>query len=233
MLLIMHACGAGAAVPSNTRFTVIHRGGARMECGARTCTRRRGLDEVRRCFRRGLNRPGNGTQLARWKRFNKLRLKGQDPPFFTVSPATNHSPVVFFSVAVFISSGIPHTQPFLLSTRLYLVGSPSSLTHDHDARWGHAAGHQRDIIAIIKDASAPSPVHKVIHACRQHLWDADSMSGIDTSHARKGFGRAANSVLTASRSLVSSCKKRVLPAWLACDAGKCLKFQVWSCRIRA
>ena len=96
-------CGLAAAPPP--RFTVIHRGGARMECGARTCTRRRGLDEVRRCFRRGLNRPGNGTQLARWKRFNKLRLKGQDPPFFTVSPATNHSPVVFFSVAVFISSG--------------------------------------------------------------------------------------------------------------------------------
>ena len=91
----------------------------------------------------------------------------------------------------------------------------------------HAAGHQRYMIVIIKVALAPSPVHKVIHACRQHV------CGIDISHACKRFGCAANSVLTASRNRISSCIKRVLPALLDCYSGKCLKFQVWSCRIRA
>ena len=103
MLLIMHACGAGAAVPSNTRFTVIHRGGARMECGARTCTRRRGLDEVRRCFRRGLNRPGNGTQLARGNGSTNSDSRAKTPLFLLC-----HQPQITARLCSFLSRSSFH-----------------------------------------------------------------------------------------------------------------------------
>ena len=94
-------CGLVAAPPP--RFTVIHRGGARMECGARTCTRRRGLDEVRRCFRRGLNRPGNGTQLARGNGSTNSDSRAKTPLFLLC-----HQPQITARLCSFLSRSSFH-----------------------------------------------------------------------------------------------------------------------------
>ena len=157
--------------------------------------------------------------------------------FFRENPPTNSTHTAFPPVHTFLCFGGSQSHHGAHVSR---GGTPTIHHRNHQAAsapfltdGGHAAGHQRYMIVIIKVASAPSPVHKVIHACRQHVRDADSMCGIDISHACKRFGCTANSVLTASRNRTTSCIKRVLPALLDCDSGKCLKFQVWSCRIRA
>ena len=167
------------------------------------------------------------------------RLGDFFPPFFVFTVIfTARTHTAFPPVHTFLLGGAAHLITHEVKCMMSRGGTPTRHHRNHQGcvgtdpdDGGHAAGHQRYMIVIIKVASAPSPVHKVIHACRQR--DADSMCGTDISHACKRFGRAANSVLTASRNRISSCIKRVLPALLDCDSGKCLKFQVWSCRIRA
>jgi len=137
--------GQWGAAPSNPRFTAIHRGGAWNGCWATSSTRRRGLGEVRRCFRRDLNRPGELSSTGTVKWFKKIRHKVRGPLFFTLSPATNHSSVPLFFVSVF-ASGCAHVSHQSVSRWHEIHGGAAAAAHPWGAATALCLAHKESFV---------------------------------------------------------------------------------------